>query len=460
MENFGDDLPGFRLEPRKAWTVSELTRRVGDLLVPALSGIWVEGEVSNPRRPPSGHVYFDLKDRDSCVRCVVFRSAVPADHTRLFRQGAQIEVRGDLTVYPVQGVYQIQVRRAEGRGRGELEARLRELQERLRAEGLFDAARKRPLPFFPRRVGVVTSPTGAAIRDFLKVLSRRAPHVRVFVAPVRVQGQGAAREIASALQGFADPSASGFPEVDLIVLTRGGGSLEDLWEFNAEEVARAVAASPVPVVTGIGHEIDFTTADFVADLRAPTPSAAAELCCPARSDLLQAIGEARRRVSREAAAALRLRRMQLGQQTAAGTWQLPLRRLQEWRQRADDALMAASEVIGLAIRARRERLMQARSVLRVHAPAAVLALERQRLGAWQQRVGALTSGALDRHRLQLRHRRASLEMLNPRRTLERGYTMTLDEERRPLARAGEARRCASLVTVFADGEVVSRPLAD
>ena len=225
------------------WTVSRLNREVRSCLESKLGTVWVEGEISNLRRQPSGHQYFSLKDANSQVSCVMFRSA--AASAPALRDSLQVEIFGDLSVYEQRGQYQIIVRRVQPRGAGELEARLRALQEKLRAEGLFDPARRKPVPPFPARLGVVTSPAGAAIRDFLHILRRRAPQIEVFIAPVRVQGRGAAAEIAEAVQAFADPTISGFPAVDVIIVTRGGGSLEDLWEFNEESVARAIAASPV-----------------------------------------------------------------------------------------------------------------------------------------------------------------------------------------------------------------------
>jgi len=255
-------------------SVGQLTRRITGLLEGGIGSVWVEGEISNLRRQSSGHCYFTLKDEESQLSCVLFaRSA--AGKTDL-RDGLQVQLHGKISVYKPRGQYQLVVRLVQSKGEGMLQALFVELKRRLAQGGLFDQERKNPLPRFPRRIGVVTSPTGAAIRDFLHVLHRRHAGVRVVIPPVRVQGKGAAAEIAAAVSEFSRGGDAIGP-VDVIVVTRGGGSLEDLWEFNEESVARAIAASAIPVVSAVGHEIDFSIADFVADFRAPTPIAAAEI---------------------------------------------------------------------------------------------------------------------------------------------------------------------------------------
>ena len=272
-------------EPR-VHTVTEVTRRLRELIEREMGELWVEGEISNLRRQSSGHQYFTLKD-DSCqLPCVLFSATAATLHGIKLADGQRVQVLGLISVYEPRGQYQMIVRLMQGRGAGALQARFEALKRKLAAEGLFESARKRALPRFPRRVGLVTSPTGAAIRDFLKVLHRRHPGIEVLIYPVRVQGRGASLEIAQAIRDFGFWSRIGLPEVDVIVVTRGGGSIEDLWEFNEEIVARAIAASPIPVLSAIGHEIDFTIADFVADLRAPTPSAAAEILAADRLEVL------------------------------------------------------------------------------------------------------------------------------------------------------------------------------
>src|SRR5436309_9016320 len=267
----------------KVLTVSELTRSIRGTLETKFGAVWVQGEISNYKLHPSGHQYFTLKDQRAQIGCVIWRDTM-APLRQPLADGAQVQVYGTVTVYEIRGQYQLTVQILQPRGVGLLQARFEALRRKLQSEGLFATERKRPLPKFPQRIGIVTSPSGAAIRDMLNVLRRRAPWLQILINPVRVQGKGAAQEIAVAIRELASPSEN-FAPVDLIVLTRGGGSMEDLWEFNEEIVARTIADLTVPVVSAIGHEIDFTIADFVADLRAPTPSAAAELIVPDVVDL-------------------------------------------------------------------------------------------------------------------------------------------------------------------------------
>ncbi len=256
-------------------SVTALTRKVRMLLEQQVGSVHVEGEVSNLRRQSSGHVYFTLKDAGAQVPCALFASQAHQLKSMDFRDGLHVRLSGQLTVYEARGVYQIIVRRIEPCGVGALQARFEELKKRLHEEGLFAQELKKQLPKFPRRIGVVTSPTGAAIRDFLHVLHRRQQGIEVLIYPAKVQGRGAAEEIANGIRFFESQASMSGCEVDVIVLTRGGGSIEDLWEFNDETLARTVAASSMPIVSAVGHEIDFTICDLVADLRAPTPSAAA-----------------------------------------------------------------------------------------------------------------------------------------------------------------------------------------
>ncbi|MGH7267157.1 MAG: exodeoxyribonuclease VII large subunit, partial [Candidatus Rokuibacteriota bacterium] len=315
---------------RRVLTVTELTAALKDTLESRFGGLWVEGEISNLRVQASGHVYFTLKDDGAQIRAVLFRSRArrlrfePGD-------GLHVLAFANLDVYAPRGEYQLVCEILEPKGLGALQLAFEQLKRRLHAEGLFDPGRKRPLPPFPRRVGLVTSPTGAAVRDFLRVLTRRFAGVHVVVSPVRVQGETAAAEIAQALQELN--RLGGF---DVLVVARGGGSLEDLWAFNEEVVARAIAASKIPVVSAVGHEIDVTIADFVADLRAPTPSAAAELLVREKAQLVAqvtSLGERlcrglRRGLSRlaERLAALERRRVLTD----------PPRPLRDWHRRVDD----------------------------------------------------------------------------------------------------------------------------
>ena len=265
---------------RKVWRVAELTAQVRELLERAFRDLWVQGEVSNFRVSPYGHYYFTLKDASAQLRCFVNKK-----DTRLLRlrpeDGLEITVRGALGVYEARGEYQLLVNYLEPVGLGALQLAFEQLKARLQAEGLFAASRKKPLPMLPQRLGLITSPRGAAVADMIRILRRRYENLHLLLYPVRVQGEGAAEEMVEALQYFNRAA----PRVDVIILARGGGSLEDLWAFNEEVLARAIAASKIPVITGVGHETDFTIADFVADLRAPTPSAAAELVIKSKEQL-------------------------------------------------------------------------------------------------------------------------------------------------------------------------------
>src|SRR5438874_163049 len=277
----------FFQQTAKVFTVTELTRNIRGTLETKFSAVWVQGEISNYKLHPSGHQYFTLKDQRAQIGCVIWRDTMAPARQPLV-DGAQVQVYGTVTVYPARGQYQLSVQILQPRGIGLLQAKFEALKRKLEAEGLFAAERKRPLPKFPRRIGIVTSPSGAAVRDMLNVLRRRAPSLQILINPVRVQGTGAAQEIAVAIRELTFPNEA-FAPLDLIVVTRGGGSIEDLWEFNEEIVARAIFHSPVPIVSAVGHEIDFTISDFVADLRAATPSAAAELIAPDVIDLQRQI---------------------------------------------------------------------------------------------------------------------------------------------------------------------------
>src|SRR5881409_2117110 len=281
----------------KVFTVSELTRSIRGTLETKFGAVWVQGEISNYKLYPSGHQYFTLKDQRAQIGCVIWRDTM-APVRQPLADGAQVQVYGTVTVFEARGQYQLNVQILQPRGVGLLQAKFEALKRKLEAEGLFAPERKRPLPKFPRRIGIITSPTGAAIRDMLNVLRRRAPCLQILINPVRVQGTGAAQEIAVAIRELAMPSDYWQP-LDLVVVTRGGGSIEDLWEFNEEIVARAIFHSAVPIVSAVGHEIDFTICDFVADLRAPTPSAAAELIVPDVTDLERRLDGCTRALGRQ-----------------------------------------------------------------------------------------------------------------------------------------------------------------
>jgi exodeoxyribonuclease VII large subunit len=402
---------------RDIYTVSRLNREVRALLEGGFPLLWLEGELSNLARPGSGHWYFTLKDGTAQVRCALFRQRTLGVRIAP-RDGLRVLVRARVGLYEPRGEFQLVIEHMEDAGEGELRRRFEELKARLAAAGLFDTERKRPLPTLPRRIGVVTSPTGAAIRDILHILGRRFPAIPVMIYPVPVQGTGAAQQIAAAIR-----LAGRREEVDVLIVARGGGSLEDLWAFNEEVVAQAIVDSPVPVVTGIGHEVDFTIADFTADVRAPTPSGAAELCVPDQREWQQRLVVLAERLT------LALRR-RVGEQRQALQWRThrlervhPRLRIQQQQQRVD-------ELEGRLLRTVRQGL--ARRTADLSAVGAHLARlsPRIRVASLLQRRELLTARL--EHALRLRLERAqsavalqarALDAVSPLATLQRGYAI-------------------------------------
>lgn len=379
--------------PQRILTVSALTALVRDRLEKDFSDLWVEGEVSNLRTPSSGHVYFTLKDATSQIRAVLFRAGALRLRFAL-KEGLQLVVRGRMTVYEPRGEYQIILDSLEPKGIGALQLAFEQLKAKLAGEGLFDQARKRPLPFLPRRVGIVTSLSGAAIRDMLVVLRRRCPIVSVVVAPVPVQGEGAAVEIASAVRRLG---ASGLVEV--MIVGRGGGSLEDLWCFNDEAVVRAIAASKVPVVSAVGHEIDVTLADFAADYRAPTPSAAAEAVAPVLSELVDALEDGWERMSRAVRSRL----------------------LERAAQQVDEAMSRMTYVVEALLATLHRRVSEHRRALQAVSPVERVRAASVLLPQLTKRVAQGMAALLAAKRHALRAAGASLDSLSPLAVLARGY---------------------------------------
>ncbi|OFV79752.1 MAG: exodeoxyribonuclease VII large subunit, partial [Acidobacteria bacterium RIFCSPHIGHO2_02_FULL_67_57] len=320
---------------RKVWRVAELTAQVRELLERAFRDLWVQGEVSNFRVSPYGHYYFTLKDASAQLRCFVNKK--DARFLRLRPEdGLEVTVRGALGVYEARGDYQLLVNYLEPVGLGALQLAFEQLKARLQAEGLFAASRKKPLPMLPQRLGLITSPRGAAVADMIRILRRRYENLHLLLYPVRVQGEGAAEEMVEALEFFNRAA----PRVDVIILARGGGSLEDLWAFNEEVLARAIAASKIPVITGVGHETDFTIADFVADLRAPTPSAAAELVIKSKEQLKERLQALEARMAQLVRYQTLHARQQLTELLAAPGWRRLEGLVREQSQRADELAAA------------------------------------------------------------------------------------------------------------------------
>ena len=439
------------LPTRHIWPVSKLVAEVGKLVEREYGDVWVEGEISNLRPAPSGHLYFTLKDADAQLPVVFFRR-----HAMLLRfrpeDGLHVLVRGRVSVYEQRGQMQLVAETMEPVGAGSLQLAFEQLKERLKAEGLFDAARKRPLPAFPRTAGIITSPTGAVIRDFLNIVSRRHSGLNVLICPVSVQGDSAPAEIEAAL---IELNASGL--VDVIVLARGGGSLEDLAAFNSERVARAIASSSLPVVSAVGHETDFTIADFAADLRAPTPSAAAELITEAQHKIAEHIAAQSHRLERAARFQLlqareRISRAAAAERTESRIFTLLHRlaqRLDDLSFRLEAALSAQlrghqRQVAGLAAAVLRhdlrQRLAQAREGLLAY---------RNRLHHSQERLlhaSGAAVGALD----------ARLHSLSPLAVLDRGYALVLDTEGGLVRSTAQIATGDTVVTRLSDGSFTSR----
>lgn len=366
-------------------SVSQLNRMVSAALSSALpEKLLIAGEIADLSRPASGHLYFTLKDSNSLVRCVMWRST--AEHLKFKpADGMAVLAIGGVEVYEQRGQYQLYVRRLDPQGIGALELAFRQLKEKLAKEGLFDSARKRKLPAFPRRIAVVTSPSGAAIRDILQTIQRRFAAVHVLIHAVRVQGEGSAQEIAAAIRRINDQAES-LGGIDVMIVGRGGGSLEDLWAFNEEIVARAIFASRIPVVSAVGHEVDFTIADFVADVRAATPTAAAEIVVPMLSDLTDRIGVLHARLARSVRRGVELSSAQLAGVLRSEWFRDPIGRVRQRRQLVDEATGRLSLCVTRRLKSLRESLHRAERIVARIRPEIVLAQRRERLGAADHRL--------------------------------------------------------------------------
>ncbi|BCX46469.1 exodeoxy ribonuclease VII large subunit [Haloferula helveola] len=438
----------------KALSVTQLVRRMKNLLEIELGEQWVEGEVSNLRKQGSGHWYFSLKDERAQISCAMFgaRKRPGAD---VLDDGAKVRVFAEPSVYEARGQLQIIVSKVELAGQGELQARFEALKRKLEAEGLFAAERKKKLPAFPMRIGLVTSGTGAAIRDMLNVLERRAPWVEPVLFPVRVQGKGAEREIAEAIRQMGDPEKYEIPRCDLLIVGRGGGSLEDLWNFNEEIVARAIADCPLPVISAVGHEIDFTIADFVADLRAPTPSAAAELAVPDGDELRTRLGTLGRRLSRRVAE--RVERLELVLENAKrGVLSRGGERLLREPAMKVDALRDRMNVAAQAVW--REKVIDVRSLRRAlesRHPQRLLAQQAELARGLAGRLARAGQAGLADREQQLKRLSGMLRALGPESAFERGFSITLDAEGRVVRSVDQVKKGGELRTKLRDGEVVS-----
>ncbi len=411
---------------RKVFQISEITRLVREVLQDTFGQVWVEGEISNFRRQASGHCYFTLKDASAQLRAVFFRGS-QREATVALADGQLVRAFGDISVYEARGEYQIVVRRIEAGGKGALQARFEALKEKLRLEGLFDEARKRPLPLLPQHVGIVTSPTGAAIRDILNVVSRRFPNLHIVLAPARVQGAGAADEVAAAIDLL-----NAWGGLDVLIVGRGGGSLEDLWCFNEEIVARAIARSRIPVISAVGHEIDFTIADFVADVRAPTPSAAAEIVVGRKEEFVENLRGLRGLLTRNLRERMMFERHRLLEASGSPVFQEPAGVIRQYLQRVD----------GLAMRAE-------------HAVTGTIGEVRSQLGDLAMRGGHELRIRQQRWGQDLRRLEAQVRALSPLAVLARGYSVTTDAQRRLIRDVRTLKAGERLLTRLASGQVES-----
>ena len=435
---------------RKIWPVRQLVAHVRELVEQAFSDAWVEGEISNFRPAPSGHMYFTLKDAEAQLPVVLFRS-----QARLLRfrpeDGLHVLVRGRVSVYEQRGQVQLVAETMEPVGAGSLQLAFEQLKEKLKAEGLFDAARKRPLPPYPRTVGIVTSPTGAVIRDFLNIVSRRHSGLNVLLCPVSVQGEFSAGEIEAALRCL-----NGSGMADVIVIARGGGSLEDLAPFNSERVARAIVASRLPVVSAVGHETDFTIADFAADLRAPTPSAAAELITEAQHKIAEHLARLNHRLERAARFQILQAQQRLARVPASRAESRIGALLHRLEQRTDDLGFRMENAVRQKLRTKQRAVAELAGAVLRHDPRQQLAQARGRYQACRTRLDRTLERTIDAARARLGALDARLNSLSPLAVLDRGYALVLDAQGGLVRSVRQLSPGNAVTTRLSDGSFTSQ----
>lgn len=432
---------------RDVLTVSQLNGRARVLLEDVFRSVWVEGEISNLARPASGHMYFTLKDSGAQVRCALFRQSATRVRQAL-RDGMAVRVRGKVSLFEGRGDYQLILDTVEPAGDGALRLAFEALKEKLGAEGLFSTDSKRALPAHPQRIGIITSPTGAVIRDIISVFARRAPQVELNLIPTAVQGREAIAQIVRAIR-LAD--SRGF---DALILARGGGSLEDLWCFNEEAVARAVAACKTPIVSAVGHETDVSISDFVADVRAPTPSAAAELLAPDNSGLQHRLDGLQRRLTLRMQNRLVHDRLRL--ESLIRRLRHPGERLRQQAQRLDDLDMRLRRAFLHNLNQRRERLVRLETRLAAQHPGRTLALLGQRLDSLAERLPRAMRDVLKDRRQRFQAQLQTLQIVSPLATLARGYSILLDEQGQAIRSAEQTRNGQRLTARLNEGELQVR----
>jgi exodeoxyribonuclease VII large subunit len=459
LHHFAPHPPMPEEDETQVLTVSQLTREIREVLEGRIGSVWVEGEISNHRLQTSGHQYFTLKDEGSQLSCVLFRGAASRVTARL-ADGVQVQVLGQISVYEPRGQYQMIVRQVQMKGQGGLQARFEALKRKLYAEGLFDDARKKPVPRFPEIVALVTSPTGAAIQDMLNILTRRAPWLRLLVFPVRVQGSGAELEIVKALQVLDRAAEFGLPVPDTIVVGRGGGSLEDLWCFNEEVLARQIAAMDIPVISAIGHEIDYTIADFVADLRAPTPSAAAELLAPDAAELRRTLENTARTLQNRTLTVLEHHQRVLDLTEKGPLHREPERQLLQAEQSIDDAESRLRDAMREHLRGLQDDLADKQQVLTARHPRVQIVEVTHRVQAAALALKQAARHRLDRLADRLHSRDEVMRHLGPDSVLARGFSYTTTADGLVLTHPAQAVPGQEILTRLAQGTLhstVSQP---
>jgi len=439
-------------------SVTELTRHVRDILESRLGEVWVEGEISNYRKQSSGHHYFTLKDDRAQLACVMFSRAYSARSGLVLKDGMQVQTFGRLTVYEARGQYQLVVELVQTKGQGLLQAKFEALKSKLQAEGLFDPEHKKPLPSFPRCVALVTSRSGAALQDMLNILQRRSPWLRILICPVRVQGEGAAGEIAEMIRYLDRQRVS--LVVDVIIVARGGGSLEDIWEFNEEVLARTIYGCDLPIISAVGHEIDFTISDFVADLRAPTPSAAAELVAPSQEALLDSLAAKQSALVRLAKQAVEVGVLRLNRLKEARGLRDPGTLIQDRQQKVDQIEVRLLQMLRWTVEHHRTHTNRLGSLLQAYRPGQVVARRRTEVAGVQGRLRNAAKNQLERAKQRLVSLQRSTALLGPEQTLQRGYSITRKTTGEILQRNGDVEPGDEILTRLAEGEVRSKVLPE
>ncbi len=433
---------------RKIYSVADVNRKARMVLEGAIGELWVEGELSRVTIHSSGHWYFTLKDEAAAVSCAMF-ARDNAGVTFRPKDGLKVQLLARPSLYEANGRYQLIASEMEEAGKGDLQAQFEQLKAKLKDEGLFDESRKKTLPLLPRKIGVVTSPTGAAIRDIINVLTRRFPNVGILLIPAKVQGAGAEQGIAKAIDYLNTRD-----DIDVMIVGRGGGSIEDLWNFNEEVVARAIARSDIPVISGVGHEIDFTIADFVADVRAPTPSAAAELAVREKGDLEDEISLYQRRLNQSLKSMAQDFRLRLNRAAHSYVFKEPEALVSRYRLSVSGLKARLPELLKYSAAARRQRVVQSETKM-AHALQSGVQQAHQRVDELGMALRHRMERKAERDRQTLARLESQLRMLNPLAVLGRGYSLTRKPDGTVVRRAAEVEAGETLVTQLADGKVVS-----